>query len=87
MPEPDNEHDPDAIMVTVDGRHVGYIARRNQRSLKRVLKACNGGLYAVVWNTHRTRGGDVVAVTIMLIRPDALASHPFELTAPHGMLT
>jgi HIRAN domain len=27
VPEPDNEHDPNAIKVVVCGRHVGYVPR------------------------------------------------------------
>jgi hypothetical protein len=29
IPEPDNEHDPNAIMVCIDGVCVGYLSRRN----------------------------------------------------------
>lgn len=33
-PEPDNEHDPDALMVLVNGAHVGYVPRDKQKDLR-----------------------------------------------------
>ena len=39
QPEPDNKHDPNAIMVLVRGIHVGYIRRTDCPAIKAMLDA------------------------------------------------
>lgn len=38
IPEPTNEHDPNAIKVIVSGQHVGYIKRGSCGHVKKLLK-------------------------------------------------
>lgn len=42
VPEPDNPHDPNAIKVVVDGRHIGYIKSGSCKHLLNVLHAGSG---------------------------------------------
>lgn len=61
IPEPDNQYDPNAVKVVVDGAHIGYIKRE---SCKRVLQllsedrirhiSCTigGGPYKAVWEEY-----------------------------------
>jgi hypothetical protein len=37
VPEPSNPHDSDAVMVTVSGRHVGYLSRSDAKSYADVI--------------------------------------------------
>lgn len=43
VPEPTNPHDPHAVMVRIEGKHVGYLSRQNARKfgprLKKMLDA------------------------------------------------
>lgn len=52
IPEPTNEHDPNAIKVLIDGEHVGYI---KAGSCSRVLKLINEDQIAKI--DCRIRGG------------------------------
>lgn len=57
IPEPKNEHDKNAVMVTIDGKKVGYIKREECSAVKDILKGksieyinafVTGGKYKVV---------------------------------------
>lgn len=53
VPEPTNKHDPNAIMVKVDGRQVGYLSRRDALELgeaisKALLRQGTGMCRAVI---------------------------------------
>src|SRR4030088_563019 len=37
VPEPSNPHDSNAVMVTVSGRHVGYLSRSDAKSYADVI--------------------------------------------------
>ena len=46
VPEPDNPHDPNALMVTIDGLHVGYIPKDDQADVAPRVVAAGGELAA-----------------------------------------
>ena len=57
MEEPDNAHDPNAVMVTVEGEKVGYISADevphikeilHQHDLKEVAATITGGEYKTI---------------------------------------
>ena len=48
-PEPTNPHDPNAIKVIVDGRHVAYIKKG---STSRVRKIMNAGIASITGEAH-----------------------------------
>ena len=37
IPEPENEHDPNAIKVIVDGQHIGYVPADKCAKVKKIL--------------------------------------------------
>lgn len=56
IPEPDNPYDPKAIMVIVDGVHVGYIKKGSTSRVRNLLEAggkisaeIHGGPYKVIY--------------------------------------
>ena len=66
IPEPDNENDKNAIMVMVDGTHVGYVPKDKIKKTKRTLEGkhvdrirCSiyGGDYKVVYDDSPTKKG------------------------------
>lgn len=69
VPEPDNPYDPNAIKVTLSGRHVGYIKAGSCAHLLRLIREerigklyadAGGGPYKYVSCTDYTEGGDEV---------------------------
>ena len=61
VPEPDNEHDPNAIKVVIDGVHVGYIKRGSCAHIKKLIQEgkiegieaeIGGGRYKVVYEDY-----------------------------------
>lgn len=39
IPEPDNDHDPNAVKVVIDGKHVGYIKKGSCSHIKNLLNS------------------------------------------------
>lgn len=65
VPEPDNPHDPRAIKVLLDGRHVGYIKAGSCAHLLKVIKAgrvekieakAGGGRYKYITEDYNEHG-------------------------------
>lgn len=61
VPEPDNEHDPNAIKVVIDGVHVGYIKSGSCAHVKKLMQEdkiesitanIGGGRYKVVYEDY-----------------------------------
>lgn len=40
VPEPENEHDPNAIKVIIDNVHVGYIKKGSCSHIKKLISSC-----------------------------------------------
>ena len=69
VPEPDNSYDPNAIKVTLSGRHVGYIKAGSCAHLLKLLREgrigklyadAGGGPYKYVSCTDYTEDGDEI---------------------------
>lgn len=61
VPEPDNQYDPNAVKVMVDGVHIGYIKKGSCKHVLRLLEedrirritcTIGGGPYKVVWEEY-----------------------------------
>lgn len=61
IPEPDNEHDPNAIKVVIDGTHVGYIKKGSCPHVKKLLASgkiididadIHGGKYKIIYEDY-----------------------------------
>ena len=42
VPEPDNPHDPNAIMVVLDGQHVGYVPEAECATVRALMRRSDG---------------------------------------------
>lgn len=90
--EPDNPYDAEAIRVeTADGTHVGYVAQKATKSLRRAFtQAEDQPIRCVFLETYaKADGGDVVGVKIVLWRADALTGlnapvHATSVARPGG---
>lgn len=61
VPEPDNQYDPNAVKVMVDGVHIGYIKKGSckhvlrllaEDRIRRITCTIGGGPYKVVWEEY-----------------------------------
>lgn len=61
VPEPDNQYDPNAVKVMVDGVHIGYIKKGSckhvlrllaEDQIRRITCTIGGGPYKVVWEEY-----------------------------------
>lgn len=61
VPEPDNQYDPNAVKVIVDGVHIGYIKKGSckhvlrlleENRIRRITCTIGGGPYKVVWEEY-----------------------------------
>lgn len=61
VPEPDNQYDPNAVKVIVDGVHIGYIKKGSckhvlrlmeEDRIRRITCTIGGGPYKVVWEEY-----------------------------------
>lgn len=61
VPEPDNQYDPNAVKVMVDGVHIGYIKKGSckhvlrllaENRIRRITCTIGGGPYKVVWEEY-----------------------------------
>jgi hypothetical protein len=67
IPEPDNPHDPNAIMVVVDGHHIGYIKAGSCARVRKMLEKgliekmrieMGGGKYKYISVDYNENGGE-----------------------------
>lgn len=73
VPEPDNPHDPNAVMVAIHGRLVGYLPRRAAAAYAPMLHAvATRGRTAACEAMIAGRGGEdaVLGVFLRLPEPD-----------------
>ena len=71
IPEPDNPEDPNAIMVVVDGVHIGYIKKGSCARVHKLLRedriksvSCEigGGPYKILLTDYNEDGEEVFAI-------------------------
>ena len=53
--EPENKHDPNAIKVIVDGKHIGYVPAKKCKKVKNILHN------KIITETRFTHDEDVIA--------------------------
>jgi len=58
IPEPGNLHDPNAVMVRIDGTLVGYLSRQSARAYHARFKGCLESDARIVGGWKRDRGSE-----------------------------
>jgi hypothetical protein len=69
VPEPDNPHDPNAVMVQIERAKVGYLSRANARLYLPQLRAMIRAGQTTMCDAFVGRGGDNPNLGVSLLVP------------------